>query len=68
MKATISNAKCISKTDKAILVRIPHGAGTRQIWVPQKAVHDDSEVYGVDHFGKLVVLPWFAEQIGVELD
>lgn len=64
-KATIKNAKCIAASDKAIRVKMESG---RQIWVPQSAIHDDSEVYKLDDFGKLIVKPWFAEQIGVELD
>lgn len=64
-KATIKDVKCISASDKAIRVRLQDG---RRIWVPQSAVDDDSEVYKVDDFGKLIVKPWFAEQIGVDLD
>lgn len=71
-KATIKDAKCVGASDKALKVRIPDpkGTTTRHVWVPKSAIHDDSEVYDDrgHSFGKLVVKPWFAEQIGVELD
>lgn len=68
-KATIKECKALSGgTDKALRVKLGPSAGGRTVWVPKSAVHDDSEVYEEDHFGKLVVKPWFANQIGVELD
>jgi len=67
MKATIKDAKCTSATEKALRVRISE---KRSIWVPVSAIHDDSEVFDAkdNNYGKLVIMPWFAEQIGVELD
>jgi hypothetical protein len=33
--------------------------------VPVSALHDDSEVYAVEHKGKLVVKSWFASKKGL---
>jgi hypothetical protein len=63
--ATIKGVKCIHASDKAIRVRFPDG---RRVWVPQSAICDESEVWKMDDFGKLVVKEWFSEQLGVELD
>lgn len=51
---------CVKQTPKAICVRIKG----RDHWLPQAAVHDDSEVYAMGHEGKLVVKGWFAEKNG----
>lgn len=67
-KATIKDSKAIGGSDKALRVRLGASAGGRTVWVPKSAIHDDSEVYQLDDFGKLVIKSWFAEQIGVELD
>lgn len=64
-KATVEQTRCVGVSDKAIRVRFVNG---RCVWVPKSAIHDDSEVYQMDDFGKLVIVPWFAEQIGVGLD
>lgn len=64
-KATIEDVRCISASDKALRCRLPDG---RRVWVPLSAIHDDSEVYKLEHYGKLVIKGWFAEQINVELD
>ena len=49
---------CVGQTEKAIRVRI---AG-KEHWLPQAAVHDDSEVYAKDHEGKLVIKGWWARK------
>ena len=61
---TYSNATCIRQTEKAICVRI---AGRDQ-WLPQSAVHDDSEVYAKGHEGRLVIKAWFARKEGLRGD
>lgn len=76
-KATIKNAKCVYASPKALKVQIPRTGKAlgptkekREVWVPHSAIHDDSEVYnaGDNAEGKLVIAPWLAEQLGVELD
>lgn len=49
------------QTPKAILVVMQGG---KEVWIPQVCVHDDSEVWGVGHLGKLVVKRWFALKQG----
>ncbi len=51
------NAHCVDERDQAVQVAF----GSRLEWIPKKALHDDSEVYHVDHSGKLVVKAFFAE-------
>ena len=56
--------RCVEETNLALLVKgecLPKG----QLWVPKSVVHDDSEVYGIGHEGKLVVKEWFAEKEGL---
>lgn len=58
-KVAFDDVRCIKETASAILVVIPdHG----EVWFPQSQIDDDSEVYGKDHEGKLVVSQWIAEQ------
>ena len=61
MKAVrVEGAKCLRATAKAILVTAPELKG--EVWIPQSAVHDDSEVWKPGQEGRLVVLEWFAEK------
>lgn len=55
---SIPDVECIRDTGKALLCRI----NGRDVWVPQSVIHDDSEVYGLGHEGKLVIAGWFAEK------
>ncbi len=50
-------------TEKAILVVFPRD---REVWIPQKGVHDDSEVWRKGDRGQLVVCAWFARARGWE--
>lgn len=50
---------CIHATDKAILCRF----GALEVWIPQAAVDDDSEVYAKGHSGKLVVKAFFVDKL-----
>lgn len=52
--------RCIRATEKAILVVL----GTKEAWIPQAAVHDNSEVWRQGDRGKLVVMQWFARKQG----
>lgn len=54
------NCFCIRETEKAILVL---DADENQTWIPKSQVHDDSEVYGEDHEGDLVVTDWMADRL-----
>lgn len=47
------------ETPKAILVVLPGG---KEEWIPQSAVHDDSEIWRGGDRGKLVVCAWFARR------
>jgi hypothetical protein len=51
------------ETPKAILVTFPGGG---EVWIPQAAVHDDSEAWKQGDKGKLVVCAWFARARGWE--
>lgn len=57
----MGKARCIRATEKAILVVLEEDA-YRELWVPQSAVHDDSEVYRLGDRGNLVVVRWFGER------
>jgi hypothetical protein len=66
---TIENVRAIRGTDRALLVRgdfFDNYTGTGEQWIPKSQIHDDSEVYEVDHEGKLVVKKWLAEKEGWE--
>lgn len=56
-------ARCIHDTGRAIKVTLSTGETK---WVPNWAVHEDSEVYETGGEGKLVVLARFAEDEGWE--
>ena len=62
---SLGNARCICATAKAILVTLAD-EGTKQRWIPQDAIHDDSEVYDSGQSGKLVVKDghWWCRQEG----
>lgn len=60
LPVSMGQAKVTKETPKAILVEI----GSKEIWVPQKAVHDDSEIWKQGDKGKLVVCAWFARARG----
>lgn len=57
---TYVDVHCFRQTNKAIKVDVGNGIC---LWVPQSQVHEDSEVYGTGHHGKLVVNSWFAEKV-----
>lgn len=59
----IEEAKVISETQKAILVRAP--VFDNPVWIPKSQVHDDSEVYDINSAeGDLLILERFAEVRG----
>lgn len=60
----------VQKSEKAMLVQSSAG---REHWIPFGAVHDDSELYGVDEQGSkqingtratLILKRWFARKKG----
>lgn len=61
---TLVGAFCRQQSERAIKVESRRYQG----WVPQSVVHDDSEVWKVGQFGKLVLKGWWAEKQGLELD
>jgi hypothetical protein len=60
LPVSMGNVKVRRETEKAILVDI----GGQEIWIPQSAVHDDSEAWKYGDCGKLVVCTWFARKKG----
>ena len=61
---SLGQAEIISKypSGKAFEIStVEHGI----MAVPVSALHDDSEVYEVEHKGKLVVKRWFASKKGL---
>lgn len=57
----VNNVECIHETAQAVLCRI----GSRELWVPQSQIDDDSEVYQLGDIGTLVITEWFAEREGL---
>ena len=57
------DAECTHATEKAIKVLAPE-LGENEVWIPQSAVHEDSEVFQKGDTGTLVIKGWFAEQKG----
>lgn len=53
------NVRCTKESDLAIYVQWSTFGGG---WVPKKAIHDDSEVFGQGMVGKLVVFFWWSEE------
>jgi hypothetical protein len=62
---SLGKARCHRSSPKALLVTL-EDEGTKQRWVPQDCIHDDSEVYESGQSGKLVVIDgsWWAKQEG----
>lgn len=67
---TMGRATVRIVTDKAVLVATDGG---REHWIPQKGIHEDSEVYGIDVDGRrqargdngtLIVKRWIAREKG----
>ena len=57
---TIAGANCTRETEKAVMVRV----GQRDYWIPQSAIHADSEVWKLGDSGKLVAAHWWASRNG----
>lgn len=71
MVTEFDGCECIHDTGIACLVIIPELVGKEQrlgfkdtgkFWVPQAAIHDDSDVYKEGTEGTLIVHDWFAEK------
>ena len=56
----VDGAKATRATEKALLVRIRN----REHWVPQSAIHADSEVWRYGDEGVLIVAHWWASRNG----
>jgi hypothetical protein len=59
---SLGKGKCIRATERAILVKLEKG---KEIWIPKRNVHDNSEVYEVGeegNEGNVIVKTWWAEQ------
>jgi len=54
------NTTCKRQTQAAILVTIQG----QDVWVPQSAIDDDSEVYREGTSGRLVIKAWIAQRNG----
>lgn len=64
MPVSLGNVTCTRMTPKAILVVM---MGGKEEWIPQRAVHENSEVWRQGMVGKLVVASWFARLRGWEI-
>ena len=62
MSFTIDNATCTRDSSKAILVEADFF--DESTWIPQAAVHVDSEVWEEGNAGTLVVEGWWARKEG----
>lgn len=58
---TIDDVEVIHETKKAVLISCDE-LGVE--WIPNAAVHDDSEVFCKGHEGALIIHGWFAEKKG----
>ena len=58
----VDDCRCINTERSSILVE-QHG---REVWIPQKRIHDDSECYKLDTDGTLVIPRWLAEDRELE--
>lgn len=58
---TIDDVKVIHATSKAILIDSDE---LSEEWIPNAAVHNDSEVYQKGDEGTLTIHGWFAEKKG----
>ncbi len=58
---SMGTVRVTRETPKAILVVF---AGGKEEWIPQSAVHDDSEAWKQGDTGKLVVMQWYAAKNG----
>jgi hypothetical protein len=58
----IKAQKCLTDSDKAIMVRIAH----HNVWIPKTQIHDDSDVHKAGTEGKLIISTWIAQEKGIE--
>ena len=63
---TIPNVRAIRATSKALLVEIDIPLGDGRYWIPQSAIHSDSEVWQPGQEGALVIPLWLAEERGID--
>lgn len=59
--AAIENVVALRATEKALLCEVDG----KQVWIPQKLIHDDSEVWKPGDEGELVIPMWLAEEKGL---
>lgn len=64
-QVVLDDVTALRATDKALLCRVTDDGKSREVWVPQSQITDDSEVYAVGHEGQLVVTAWWAEREGL---
>lgn len=58
-----TDVEAISETDAAIKCKFPDHE--QPIWIPKSQIDDDSEVYKLGTFGKLVITEWIATEKGL---
>lgn len=60
-----AKAFCKKATERALLLKIE--GRESEIWVPQSAIHDDSEVFDdrANRLGKVVIKHWWASENGL---
>lgn len=58
---TLEEVVAVHATADAVLCLID----SRQVWVPQSVIHEDSEVFEAGQSGKLVLMTWWAVREGL---
>jgi len=61
MSFDIPNVRVKRESDKALLVEAKKRDGfPMEFWVPKSVIDDDSEVFELGTYGKLIVADWWA--------
>jgi hypothetical protein len=68
---TVGTGRCIRETDAALLVLLMDISddvdlklANNELWIPKSQISDDSEVYGLDDEGQVLVTGWWARKQG----
>ncbi len=59
--ASLGQAVALKATTKALLCRV-EDRDDEEIWIPLSQIHGDSEVWGEDDEGELIISEWWAEK------
>jgi hypothetical protein len=65
MPIKVKDCECVAQTPAALkIVSTEYPFGGKELWIPETAIHEDSEVYMDGHTGECVIEDWFAEKKG----